>query len=83
MDQVPKKEIIVESCRETKIIQSGSCPAVSLLSFAILCATKEMIGKAFEVKGIYFKCVLLKWKTPFERVLLVKVIQLECLELCP
>lgn len=65
MDQVPKKENVVESSGEEKIMQSGSCPAVSLLSFAILCATKEMIGKAFEVRGIYFKCVLLKCKTPF------------------
>lgn len=77
MDQVPKKGSIVESYREKEIMQSGGCPAVSVqLSFAILCATKEMIGKAFEVKGIYFKFVLLKWKTPFERDLLVKVIQL-------
>lgn len=33
-----------------------------------------MIEKAFEVKGKYFKFVLLKWKTLFKRDLLVKVI---------
>lgn len=81
MDQIPKKESIAESCREKKIMQSGSCPAVSLLSFAMLRATKEMIGKASEVKGVFFKFVFLKWKTPFERDLLVKVVQLECQEL--
>lgn len=47
------------------------------------CATEEVTETAVEVTGTYFKIVLSKWKTPFKRDLLVKIIQSEGLNFPP